>query len=90
MPDHGERMTALEVRREHVGLEPLNLRRGTVLVVVLIVVGSAIEIEGTFVFIRLAVLCGRHVSRRSSSNRSGKHTQLHRCTISRMLPDENW
>jgi hypothetical protein len=71
MPDHGERMAGLEMRREHVGLEPLDLRRGPVLVVVVVIVGPTVKVEGTFVFIRLTVLVGRRVSCTGLSKQQG-------------------
>lgn len=47
---------SLEMRREHLCLHAIALRRGSVLVVLLFIVTTAVEISRTFVLIRAAVI----------------------------------
>ena len=52
----GELRVALEVRRKHLGVHGLGLRRGAVLVVVLVVICAAVEVRGSLVLVGPAVL----------------------------------
>lgn len=52
----GELRVALEVRREHLGVHGVGLRRGAVLVLVLVVICAAVEVGGALVLVGAAVL----------------------------------
>lgn len=45
-----------EVRRVHMGIQPVDVRRSAVLVVVVVVIGTPIEVGRTLVLIRATVL----------------------------------
>lgn len=52
----GELRVALEVRREHLGVHGVGLRRGAILVLVLVVICAAVEVGGALVLVGAAVL----------------------------------
>ena len=56
MSDDGELGLGLKVRREHLLVHTLALRRAAILVIVVIFLGTAIEISWDLVLVRLAVL----------------------------------
>ena len=52
----GELRVALEVRREHLGVHGVGLRRGAVLVLVLVLICAAVKVGGALVLVGAAVL----------------------------------